>query len=95
MTTLHHRNCDFLLDGGPFRFFITRIDVARNSKTRIVRQHAVETFRRFVGAVGDGNLAGMERIANADTAAMVKRNPACAAGGIQQRIEYGPIGDGI
>ena len=59
----------------------------RDARARIVCEYAVQTLCSFVGAVGDGNLAGVQAVADADSAAVMKRNPACAARGVQERVE--------
>src|ERR1700730_1507046 len=78
-SVFEHWNLHAFLSRGLFRFFIPGIDVAGDTEARIVREHAVQTLRSFISAVGDRYLAGVERIANADAAAVMKRNPTGAA----------------
>ena len=78
-----------------FGFLVARINVARDAKTRVVRQHAIETQGSLVSAVGDRDLSGVQRVADADASAVMKRNPTRAARRVEQRIQDGPIGDGV
>src|SRR5207248_8068173 len=62
---------------------------------RIVPQHALNALRGRRGAVADDYLARVLRIAHADTAAMVERDPGGAARAVQERIEQRPVGNRI
>ena len=48
-----------------------------------------------VGAVGDDDHAGVNRVPDADAAAVVQRHPAGAAGGVEHRVEQRPVGDRV
>ena len=69
--------------------------MAHHAGARIVPQHALEAARRIIRAVADDDHAGMLRIAHADAAAMMQRNPGGAARRVEQCIEQGPVGDRI
>src|SRR5213593_2085741 len=86
-----HGNFDCFLSGSLDRLLISSINVTRNSNTRIVCQHAVQAFRRRVSPVGHRNLSCVKRIADTDTSAVMKRNPAGSARGIQERVENRPV----
>jgi hypothetical protein len=43
--------------------------------SRIGRQHALDALGHHLGSVGDGDLPGVQRVANAHAAAVVDRNP--------------------
>ena len=59
----------------------------------IIRQHTIEALRHFVCSISDDDLAGVQGIANTNSAAVVEGNPACTRRGIEQGIQYGPIGE--
>src|SRR3546814_2061838 len=61
----------------------------------VIDQHARQAVPRRIGTVGHDYQAGMLAIAHADAAAMVKRHPACASGGIEQCVEQRPVGNGV
>ena len=63
---------------------IARVGVAHDAGAGVVPQHALQPPRGIVGAVGDDHHAGMLRIAHADAAAVVERDPGRAAGGVEQ-----------
>ena len=68
---------------------IARIGMAHDAARRIVPQHPLQASRRIVAAVADDHHAGMLRIADADAAAMMDRNPGGARGRIQQALSNG------
>src|SRR5437867_10448359 len=74
--------------------FISSVGMADNSDAWIVGKHSVQPVRHLVCAVGDDDLAGMQRIADSCAASMVERDPACARSCIEQGAQYGPVGDG-
>ena len=50
----------------------------------------------FARAVGDDHHAGVERIADADAAAVVGPRPSVAPlDGVEQRVQDRPVGDGV
>ena len=51
--------------------------------------------RGEVGAVGDGNLAGVDGPADADAAAVVDGDPGGAGGGVEQGVEQRPVGNRV
>ena len=46
-------------------------------------------------AIGDNDHAGVLRIANSHTAAVVDRHPGCASGRVDQCVEQCPVGDRV
>src|SRR5207237_4085622 len=54
-----------------------------------------ESHAHLRRAVGDDDLASVQRISDSDAAAVVKRNPGRAARGVEKRIEDRPVGDGV
>jgi hypothetical protein len=69
--------------------------MARDSEARVIRQHTIEPARPVVCPVGNRDLAGVQRVANADAAAVMKRDPACAARGVEKRVQDGPVGNRV
>jgi hypothetical protein len=80
---------------GRDRLFITRVCVPRDAGSRIVRKYALETNTHLRRSVSHNYLPGVERIADSDTPAVVKRNPGRAACDVQHRIQDWPVGDCI
>ena len=74
---------------------IARVGVAHDAGAGVVPQHALEPPRGIVGAVGDDHHAGVLRIAHADAAAVVERDPGRADGGVEQGVEQRPVGDDV
>ena len=74
---------------------ITSISVANDAHSRIAREHALEATRRCFRSVRDDDHAGMLRIADADAAAIMNRNPGRAGRGVDERIQQRPIRDRV
>jgi hypothetical protein len=56
------------------------------------REHEGRRRRR---SVRDDHLPSMNRIADADAAAVMDRDPGGAAYGVDKRVQEGPVGDGV
>jgi hypothetical protein len=69
--------------------------VAHDAHAGIDGQHPFQPRGRFRRAVGDDDLAGVEAVADAHAAAVVVADPGRAADGVDQRVEDGPVGDGV
>jgi hypothetical protein len=69
--------------------------VARRPDAGVVGQHALQPLAHLGRAVGDDHLPGVQRVADAHAAAVVERDPARAAGDVQQRVQDRPVGDGV
>ena len=70
-----HRDLDSLLLGEVLGFVVAGVHVAGDADAGIVGQHALDALRHVVGAVGDGDLSGVLRVADAYASAVVDRNP--------------------
>ena len=57
------------------RLLVARVDVAHDARAGIGREHALEPLGRLVGAVGDDDHARVDRVADADAAAVVDAHP--------------------
>ena len=68
---------------------VTRIGMAHDAGGRVVPQHALDPARRFRGAVAHHDHAGVLRVADADAAAVVERNPGCASGATWVSFHHG------
>ena len=77
------------------RLGIAGVGVAHDAEPGIARQHALELLVRLARAVGDDDHAGVQRVADADAAAVVDRHPGGAARRVEQRVEDRPVGDGV
>jgi hypothetical protein len=69
--------------------------VTDHAHARIGRQHALETARRAWRAVSDDDHPGVQRVADADPTAVMKRHPRRARSGVDERVEDRPIGDRV
>ena len=74
---------------------VAGVGVAHDAGAGIGRQHPLEPPVARVGAVGHHHHAGVDRVADADAAAVVQRDPARPAGGVEQRVQQRPVGDGV
>ena len=69
--------------------------MADDAHAGIAGQHALEPPVGLGRAVGDDHHAGVDRVADADAAAVVDRHPGGAGGGVEQRVQDRPVGDGV
>ena len=74
---------------------IAGIRVAGDADPGIVGQHPLEPLGGGGRPVGHDDLARMERIADPDSAAVVKRDPRGAGGCVQQRVQDRPVGNRV
>ena len=82
--------------GGKFdRTRITGVGVTKDTHSRIASEHALEAALRIFAAIGNSDHTGVLRKTDANAAAVVDRNPGCASGGVDQRVEQRPIGDRV
>ena len=84
-----------VLLGGGERLVVAGVGVAHDAGARIGRQHALEPLGHLVGAVGDDDHARVDRVADADAAAVVDADPGRAGGDVQQRVQDRPVGDRV
>ena len=69
--------------------------MADDADAGIAGEHALEPAVGIGRAVGDDHHPGVNRIADADAAAVVDRHPRRAGGGVQQGVQQRPVGDGV
>jgi hypothetical protein len=69
--------------------------VPHDAGAGIGREHALETLRRRVGAVGEHDHARVDRVADADAAAVMDAHPGRACCDVDERVEDRPVGDRI
>jgi len=69
---IEQRNLNILLARRVFRFFVARINMARDAEAGIVRQYTIQSLRRFISPIGNRNLTSVQRIANPDTTTVMK-----------------------
>ena len=89
------RQVEPLLLGASDGVLIACVGVSHHAARGIVPQHALDAARGGFGAVANDDHAGVLRIAHADAAAVMQRNPGAARGAVEQRVEQRPIGDGV
>src|SRR4051794_23101825 len=61
--------------GGVEGDLVARVGVPDHPGRRVVGEHQLEAAARVLGAVGDHDDTGMDRLADADAAAVVDRHP--------------------
>src|SRR5216683_2424351 len=86
---------DAALAGDLDRALIPGVGVPHDSGAGVVGEHPFELACRLVGAVRNHHHPRMDRSPDAHPAAMVHAHPRRAAGGVEERVEDGPIGDGV
>src|SRR5688500_7089876 len=69
--------------------------MSRNAKSGIVSEHAIQSLRCLLRTIRNRHLSRVQRVANANSAAMMKRNPTRATRSVQQSIQDGPVSDCI
>src|SRR5699024_700100 len=74
---------------------VPRIRMAHHAGARIVPEHARDALVGGLGAVADDDQTGVLAVAHADAAAVVEADPGGAAGSVEQRVEDGPVADGV
>jgi len=74
---------------------VTGVGVAKDPQSRIAGKDALETAFGIFSALGDDDHAGVLRIADTDTAAVVDRYSRCAGGRVDERVEQRPIGNRV
>ncbi len=84
-----------VLVGRGDRLGIARVDVPDDSHPGIGRQDTLEPRRHLVGAVGDDDHAGVDRVADPDAAAVVDADPGRAGGHVDERVQDRPVGDRV
>ncbi len=66
-----------------------------HARARVVGQHPLQLLRGQLAAVGHADLAGVDRAADADAAAVVDAHPGRARGGIDQGVQQRPVGNRV
>ena len=84
-----------MLPGGLDRLLIPGIGVAHHTHAGIGGQHALQAAGCLRRAVCHDHLPGMLAVANAHPASVVEGYPGCAAHGVDQGVQDGPIADRI
>src|SRR5205823_996422 len=90
-----HRDVYPLFPSAGGGLLVASVNVSHDAGTRVVGEHAGEAFGGSWSAIGDDDLAGMDRVADADAAAMVEGDPSSAGGCVEQGVEQWPVGNGI
>src|SRR5947209_4624956 len=77
------------------RVRVSRVRVPHHAGTRIRREDAPELLTSEVGPVRDGDHAGVDRVPDPDAAAVMHGYPRRAGGGVHERVQDRPVGDGV
>src|SRR5438309_10970692 len=87
------------VDAGPLRELdrlgIPRVGVPHHSAAGIRREDAAELLAAEGRAVGDGHHPRMDRVADADAAAVMHRYPRRSRRRVEEGVEDRPAGDGV
>ena len=94
-SSFEHRDADAALPGNLDCSLVAGVGVADDAHARVGREHAFELLSGEIRAVRDDDHAGVLRVADARAAAVVDRHPGRAGGGVDQRVEQRPVGDGV
>ena len=84
-----------MLCGRLDRFLVAGVEVAENACRRVGCQNALQALGHLVGAVGDDDHAGVDRVADPDAAAVMDAHPRRTRSRVQQRVEDRPVGDRV
>ena len=90
-----HRDADAALVGDLERALVAGIGVADDAHAGIGGQDALQARGGLGRSVGDDHHAGVERVADADAAAVVEADPGGAGGGVDEGVEDRPVGDRV
>ena len=71
--------------------FVACVGVAHDAEAGVVVEHALDLPLSQVGAVGDRDLPGVERVTHAHAAAVVEADPRRSRCSVEQRIQDRPI----
>ena len=74
---------------------ISGIDMPQDTDTRVAGEHALEAARAGGRSISNRNLSCVQRVADSNAATVVYGDPACPSGGIEERIQDWPIGNGV
>ena len=66
-----HRYFDVFFTGEHFGIVISCIGVADDAHTRISGQYPLDSFRHGFSSIGYGDLTGVQRVADANSASIV------------------------
>ena len=89
------RQVEAVLARSVERLVVARVEVPDDARAGVGRQHALEPLGRVVGAVGDDDHPRVDRVADADAAAVVDADPRRARGDVEQRVQDRPVGDRV
>ena len=90
-----HRQPHAALFGHGHCLGVAGIGMTCHADPGIGGEHPLQPRVRIGGAVGDDDHAGVQRLADADAAAVMHRHPRRATRRVEQRIQDRPVGDGV
>src|SRR5438270_4896595 len=77
------------------RVWISRVSMPHHPGAWVGREDALELFSAQRRPISDHDHAGVYGVADADAAAVVHGHPGRARGGVDERVEDRPVGDGV
>jgi len=90
-----HRDAHPTIGGYSCGQAVAGVHMPDDAGGRIVEKHALQFLGPQIGAVGQAHLAGMDRAADPYPSAVMDADPGCPGCGVDQRVEEGPVGDGV
>ena len=89
------RAIDAVLAGEVDGSLIAGVGMADHPHPRVGGEHPLQPVRHRRRAVGNHHHASMDRVSDANPTAVMDRDPAGPGGGVHQRVQDGPIGNGV
>ena len=94
-TRVEHGRAQAVLARCRLGLVVAGVEVPDDAHARIRGQYALEPLCRCLGTVGDDDHAGMDRVADADAAAVMDADPRRSRCDVDERIQDRPVGDRI
>ena len=80
---------------GLERLGVAGVGVPHHARAGIGREHALEPFCRVRAPVGEHHHPAVDRVADADAAAVMDADPRRARGRVEERVQDRPVGDRV
>src|SRR3954470_5037035 len=74
---------------------VAGVHVPDHAHARVVGEDPLDLLASQRRAIGDGDLAGVDRAAHADTTTVVDRHPGRTTGHVHHGVQQGPVGDRV
>src|SRR5262249_43536302 len=90
-----HRDLDMVRSSEIDGFGVTSVDMTKNTHARVAGEDTLKPAFSIIGPVRDYNHPSVLRETDANTSAVVNRNPGCACRGVNQRVKQRPVCDRV